>query len=384
MRPRIAHVGHGDYAEALRIIGKGEPEPYFGMAYTLRVLGALFADSPHLVISLTSPRYRKQDGGGEFVGLPMPSLPTMVPSTLSLLIWGKLIVRELARFKPTHVLLRTAGLPAWEILKYCKRNRISTLAIFANVFDDVDVKARFVNRRLAALLNDPCVFLVGNHKRPATDSMIALGVDPRKSSAWDWPGQREPSALPPKTLPPHDGWRILYAGTVSEAKGVGDLVDAVALLHARGCKVRLTVAGVGPHFDHLQLRARSLPPGVVTCLGRIGNEEAFRLMIASTVVCVPSRPEFSEGMPLALTEALASRTPCIVSDHPILKRAFIDGEGIRFFRARDAASLAAVIAAVLHDPHLYSMLSRSTEDAFRRVQCSTSFGDLVQRWHATF
>jgi glycosyltransferase involved in cell wall biosynthesis len=378
-------VGHGDYSEALRIIGAGQPEPYFGMAYTLRVLDALFDDSPHLVISLTSPRYREQHAGGELVGLPMPQLPRIVPATLSLVLWGKLIVRELARFEPTHVLLRTAGIPAWKILRYCTRHRINTLAIFANLFDDADAKTRYVNRRVAKLLNDPCVFLVGNHKQPATDSMIAMGVDPRKSAAWDWPHQRDPAALPPKTLSPGAGAaRIVYVGAISEQKGIGDLVDAVALLASRGRNVHLTVAGVGPDLDRVQLRARALPPGRLTFCGKVGNEEAFRLMVESTIVCVPSRHEFSEGMPLTLTEALASRTPCVVSDHPVLKRAFLDGEGVRFFRAQDASSLAAAIEDLLGDPGEYLVLSRSTEDAFRRVRCPTSFGDLVQRWHASF
>jgi hypothetical protein len=61
---RVASIQHGDYVEALRIIGRGEVEPYFGMAYTLGVLRRLFADSAHLVVCLNSPAYRERQGRG--------------------------------------------------------------------------------------------------------------------------------------------------------------------------------------------------------------------------------------------------------------------------------------------------------------------------------
>ncbi|WP_245529790.1 glycosyltransferase family 4 protein [Anaeromyxobacter dehalogenans] len=381
---RIAMVGHGDYSAALELIARGEPEPYFGMAYTLRTLDALFEGDPHLVVSLNAPAYRERRGAGELVGLPVRALPRPLPSTIAMALWGRRIVRELERFRPTHLLLRTGGILAWQVLRYSVARGVGTLVVFANTFDDPDAKNRFVSRRLAPLLNDRSVFLVGNHKAPATSSMARFGIDPRKSIAWDWPGTRHPRDSPAKTLKPGAPWRVAYVGAMTEKKGVGDLLEGMRLLHARGRPVRLTAVGSGADLEALRARAKSLPPGLATFPGPVGNEEAFRLMLDSTLVCVPTRPEFTEGMPLTLTEALASRTPVVASDHPVFTQAFVDGRGLRFFRARSPASLADAIETVLSDPAEYARLSRTTADAYATVECPTSFGDLVQRWKRSF
>jgi glycosyltransferase involved in cell wall biosynthesis len=89
-------------------------------------------------------------------------------------------------------------------------------------------------------------------------------------------------------------------------------------------------------------------------------------------------------MPLTLTESLSTRTPTIISDHPVMAMAFVDGEGVRFFPEKNAAALADLVERTLSDAATYETLSRGTLDAFRRVECPTSFGDLVARWRATF
>jgi len=396
-------VQHGDYAEAVRVIDGGEPEPYFAMGYAVGVLRALFGTGEHLVISLNAPAYDLRQGRGQLVGLPKPRLVSGVPETVAMVVWAGQVRRLLARFRPTHVLLRTSGILAWHVLRYCVRRRvivqvsgskgrepiamihgITGSALFANRFDETGLKERFVNRRLARLLNHPSVFLVGNHKQPATDTLRECGVDPAKLFPWDWPNARHPRDWPVKTVRRGDAWRIAYAGAITEAKGVGDLIDATTILSSQGCPVRVTAVGDGPDLVSMRARAGALPPGAVELPGRVGNDEAFRLMLESTLVCVPSRHEFPEGLPLSLTEALASRTPVVASDHPVFTRAFADGEGMRLFPARTPAALATVIRELLEHPEAYESLSRTTADAFRRVECTTSFGDLVERWRATF
>lgn len=381
---RIASIQHGDYAEALRIIGRGDREPYFGMTYTLDVLAALFADTPHLVISLNSQPYREQHGTGELLGLPCPKFPRPLPGSIAAEWWGHKVVRELQRFAPTHVLLRSGGVIARHVLGYCTSHELNTLVVFANRFDPVELRDRLQTASIVRMLNQPCVKLVGNHKQPATDSMVECGVNPEKAVAWDWPNAQHPKDWPVKLLRSDEPHRIAYVGSISMAKGVGDLLAAVEILSLAGSNVRLTAMGDGPDLATLMASAARLPVGVVEFTGRVANDEAFRQMLEADVVCVPSRHEFSEGMPLTLTEALASRTPVVISDHPVFMRAFVDGEGVRVFKAKDPASLAAVLGEVLATPDAYQRLSQLTMDAYRRVECKTYFGDLIDRWQATF
>ncbi len=384
MTCRIAVVQHGDYREAQRLIGSGQPEPYFGMAYTLQVLDGLLANRPHLIVSLEAPAYRETEGTGELAGIPEPSMPRWIPGTIRVLRRARRIRKCLEEFRPTHLLLRTSGLLACSLLRYSSGQDIQTLAIFASYFDRSSSYKRVVTRMLVNVLNHPSVFLVGNHRTPATQTMIDSGLDARKAVAWDWPGARQPGNYPLKRLALNEAPEIVYVGSVGEIKGVGDLVRAMGILYQRKVPVRLTVAGSGEDLEPLRTLAEQIAPGMVEFLGRVPNEEAFGLMQRAALVCVPSRPAFPEGFPLTLTEALASRTPVVASDHPVFLGGFPDGLGVRYFRAANAESLANRIQSVLADADAYARLSELTADAFARVECKTTFGDLIDRWRATF
>jgi glycosyltransferase involved in cell wall biosynthesis len=380
---RIATVQHGDYREARQIIGSGQPEPYFGMKYSVEVLERLFQGRPHLIISLNAPPYQEPNGTGEIVGLPSPTSARFVPRSILALIHSRKIGRHLARFQPTHLLVRTGDLLACGALSYGVRHGISTVAIFASFFARTRLYDRLVTNRLVRLLNHPTVFLVGNHRPPATQTMIDCGLRPEKAVAYDFPGARHPRDYPVKSLPPAP-WEIVYAGSVTQAKGVGDVLSAITLLSKQGARVRLTVAGVGDALPELRERAAGLQEGAVAFAGRLGNAEVFELMRRSALVVVPSRHEYKEGFPLTLTEALASRTPVMASDNPILVRGLQDGLGVRLFRAADPPALAAVVRSVLEAPEEYARLSEQTADAFAALECPLTFGDLLTRWEATF
>lgn len=382
---RFAAVQYGNYAEALRLRAAGGPEPYFGMYYALEVLESLFGDHPHLMISLNAPHEEEQRGSGVLVGLPSPSPSRLLPATIPAWFWARAIRNRAARFHPTHLLLRVGDpMVGAAMLEFARRRHIHTLVILANMVSiEGNRYQQGVTRRFVELLNQPFVFLVGNHKQVATESLVACGVRPEKTVAWDWPASRRPEDYPIKTLSagPHT---LAYVGRVAELKGVLDLFEAVRLLQNRGRLLNVTIAGDGEALSLLRQRTGELQPGTLRLLGRIGNAEAFELMKSATLVCVPSRHAFAEAMPLALTEALASRTPVIASDHPVFTRAFTDHQGLCFFRASDPSSLASVIEQTLADPAAYASLSRGTAEAFRRVECSTTFGDLVARWKASF
>jgi glycosyltransferase involved in cell wall biosynthesis len=382
--PRIAVVQHGDYRQALDLIDSGQRETYFGMAYSLRVLGELFDDRPHLVISLDAPKYDERRGRGELIGLPCPVLPRGVPGTLAMLVWAERILRRLREFKPTHVLLRTGGIIAHQVLRLCRRRGHRTLVIFANTIAERNLRERWINSAIISMLNEPFVFLVGNHKASATQTLLDHGLDPTKAVAYEWAGERRPGDYPMKRYRAGDPCRVAYAGSISEPKGISDLLESVARLSSEGVNVQLIAAGRGDRLEMLMRRARELPEGVATFVGQLSNAEVFELLLGATVACVPSHHKFPEGMPHSLTEALASRTPVVTSDHPVLVRSFLDGEGLRFFKAGDPSSLAETIRGVVSDAAEYERLSRTTAEAYARVECQTMFGDLLARWAATF
>ena len=381
MTPRIAVVQHGDVVEARRLRAAGAPEPYYGMHYSQGFLDRWMAGRPHLVVSLNSPPYRERHGQGLLVGLPEPAPIRPLPGTVTQLRWARRIVRELRAFRPTHFLLRTGSLLAATLLRTAVARHWRTLAMFAGFFPNTRRYDRLLTGQIVRRLNHPLVFAAGNHRQPATDSMVEAGLDPRKAIAWDYPLERDPVDFPYRDLS-GGPVEVVYAGAMSVSKGVSDVIDAVAMLRAAGRDVRLTMCGTGPDLPAFQTRAAGLGPAV-TFLGRVGNDEVFRRMAAATVVCVPTRHEFPEGFPLTLTEALTAHTPVLVSDHPVFARVLRDGEGVRYFPAGNPAALAQVTAAVVDNPGHYRQLSLQTSVAFARLQCPVRFHEIIETWLPT-
>lgn len=83
---------------------------------------------------------------------------------------------------------------------------------------------------------------------------------------------------------------------------------------------------------------------------------------------------------MALTEALASRTPAIISDHPVFCAAFQTGEGVIICPEKKPEALAAAVIRCAGDPAYYRSLSETTLAAFDRVAAPNSFADILAAW----
>ena len=170
---------------------------------------------------------------------------------------------------------------------------------------------------------------------------------------------------------------VFFAGTLSDAKGVGDCLLAVTLLRKRGINPTFKFAGAGD-LDSWRARADELGVNnLVQFLGRIPNIEVRQRMIESDIVVVPSRHDYAEGLPNTLYEALASRTPTVVSDHPAFANRLRNGEDCLIFRAANPSSLADRIATLLTDTALFAQLSDRSAAAHNSLYFGMNWIDLV-------
>ena len=379
MSIRLAVVQHGDYAEALRVVESGRPEPYQGMTYTVGVLERFLGGHDFLMVNLDAPPYRVPHRNGLLVGAPCPRWPK-----LSKVGWAWRASREVRAYRPTHLLLRTGGLIGLPLLRYAARRGVGTLVLHAGYMRETTWRERLLHRELARLMNDPAVFLAGNHRVPAAESLIACGVRREKVVAYDLPDQDRPTSWPAKQGPPAGDCRVAYVGNMVASKGVGDLLAAVNALNRAGFATRLTACGDGPELGSLRDKAGRDLGDRAEFPGRLPNARVLEIMADADLVCVPSRRDSSEGLPFVATEALARRTPLIASDHPSLTHLLRDGEGVRFFPSGDSDSLARVIREVMSDPDGYARLSEGTAAAFDRLECKTPFHEPLERWAATW
>jgi glycosyltransferase involved in cell wall biosynthesis len=125
-----------------------------------------------------------------------------------------------------------------------------------------------------------------------------------------------------------DGRHVLYAGRLSEEKGVADAVVA-----CRAAGLPLVVAGDGP----AEPRLRELAAGAdVRFTGRVAPEQLAELRRDAAVAVVPSR--YAEILPLAALEAMAAGLPVVASRSGGLAE-LVPEEGL--VPAGDADALAA-------------------------------------------
>ena len=262
------------------------------------------------------------------------------------------------------------------------KNKISVLPIFADYFDTTTWKQRLRKKRMVHLLNSQSIPVVCNHNLPACQSMRTAGVDQNKILTYDWPAIRYPENHPVKSLPDkNENATIVYAGSVSESKGVGDLLEAIRLLKDDNCKCQLFICGKGADYDtyrhHVQ---QSSIRDSVTFEGLLSNTDVLKKMEEATLVVVPSHSEFPEGLPNVIYESFETRTPLVCSDHPSFKQLLTPEEGCLFFPQKSPKTLADRIRRALTSESDYTALSRTTSQAWQRVQCPLTFGQVLTAW----
>jgi glycosyltransferase involved in cell wall biosynthesis len=147
------------------------------------------------------------------------------------------------------------------------------------------------------------------------------------------------------SLGPED--RLLVAvGNLYPVKGHRVAVDAIARLAGRHSTLHLAIAGRGDLADALVTQARTL--GVGDRLHLLGLRSDVSAVLAAADLFV--LPSLSEGLPLALLEAMFARRPIVATDVGEVRSALDDGRAGVLVAPEDAAALAAAIDALLTDP----------------------------------
>lgn len=131
-----------------------------------------------------------------------------------------------------------------------------------------------------------------------------LGVDPVECTGGNRQRANDRWSLP------HDGsLRLGHLANLSEEKGTVDLLRAATLLHERG--VRFTLLLAGPSMPNFQRAWEQLPAAVrsqVHLLGILKDEEKPDFFASLDIFVLPSR---SDSFGLVLLEAWANSIPCV-------------------------------------------------------------------------
>ena len=139
---------------------------------------------------------------------------------------------------------------------------------------------------------------------------------------------------------------LVSVGRLEAVKGYDLLIDAVYRLHRRGMPVGLTLIGSGSQEPLLRGQAERLGlGGHVRFAGSLDPDAVREQLRESGVFVLSSR---SEGMPLALMEAMACAVPCVATRVGGITE-FAQGV-VPLVEPGNPEALAQTIALLLADP----------------------------------
>lgn len=159
-----------------------------------------------------------------------------------------------------------------------------------------------------------------------------------------------------------DNRRLVCIGRLAEQKGQLLILDALAVLAARGISFEVVLAGDGAMRGVVEQRIQELGLSAsVRITGWVSNDVIRRELLAARVLLLPS---FAEGLPVALMEALALGRPAIttyIAGIPELVQPGVNGWLIP---AGSVTRLAAAIEQALQTPVAeLSRMGRAGADA---------------------
>lgn len=166
--------------------------------------------------------------------------------------------------------------------------------------------------------------------------------------------------------------RLLYSGTMTSWQGVHHAIEACRLLR-RDVPVLLTLVGPTRRQQRRELTdlcGELVGEGAVEILEALPQGELARLHHACDVVLVPLPPNdrnLVQGCcPLKLLEAMASGTPVVASDLPVVRALAEHGEHAFLVRPGSPKAIAEAVRSLRADPALGPRMSQQARARVER------------------
>ena len=159
---------------------------------------------------------------------------------------------------------------------------------------------------------------------------------------------------------------IIAVGRLVKKKGFDDLIRAIALLKNRGLCVGCRIYGAGPQRNRLNamLSREGLENAIL--VGPVEHDMIPTLPRTARVFVMPCKhtedPDAEDGLPAAITEALALGVPVISCDVGGITEIVIQGATGIIVPENSPSELAAAIERILFTPGLRAEMGRRALD----------------------
>jgi len=175
-------------------------------------------------------------------------------------------------------------------------------------------------------------------------------------------------------------FRIAFVGCAERNNGLLDLVEIAKRLRTHATRrFIIDVCGDGPALPELKARieAEQLSYTLVVH-GRLGRARLLEIYGAAHALIVPTRSDFTEGMPAVCAEAVLSGLPVVTS--PVTNASEVIGAATIQAVTDDIDSYVRAILSLADDSALYDRLRDACEPLSRQfLDRSQSFPAAVDR-----
>jgi glycosyltransferase involved in cell wall biosynthesis len=155
---------------------------------------------------------------------------------------------------------------------------------------------------------------------------------------------------------------ILFLGRIEAAKGIGELLEAFAVLRAAQPEAELVCAGAGG-IEAAARRAEALGiEDAVRFPGWLGEAQKRAWLRRAAVFVLPSH---AEGLPMSLLEAMAAGVPVVASAVGGIPDVVKHGVNGLLVAPGDAVDLLRALRRVLRDPQLAAALGAAGRETVR-------------------
>jgi glycosyltransferase involved in cell wall biosynthesis len=169
-------------------------------------------------------------------------------------------------------------------------------------------------------------------------SVISNGTDTARWQDTDALADLEAARL----LGPRQGVELLHVGSTIPRKRIDILLDVFAAVKAERTDARLIRVG-GPFTAEQRVRAREL--GILDAIVVLPFVDRATLAAVYRRAALTLLPSEREGFGLPLVESLASGTPMVASDIPVLRE--LGGDAVSYCPLGDVVQWAIAILALL-------------------------------------
>ncbi|MBF7081907.1 glycosyltransferase family 4 protein [Desulfallas sp. Bu1-1] len=165
---------------------------------------------------------------------------------------------------------------------------------------------------------------------------------------------------------------VFYVGRLVREKGVQVLLDAVPMILAQVPNTKFIISGKGPCLNELQNQASRL--GIADRLYFTGYIDEYTRNSLYSWADVAVFPSLYEPFGIVALEAMAARTPVVISDTGGLSEIVTHNyDGLKAYPG-NPRSLADMILRILHNPQLAQQLQ---QNAYQKVKRQFNWRDIA-------